>query len=585
MVINLTVIMLIFAILVVFIILNKLGELKNNNELKTQFIILNCLLLLHIIMLILQIVFQNYGIKPIYFDYFVYISSTYIPVVLLNIALKFLNNNIKFIKYSWVVIIPTILLICLWTNDFHHLFYINYSTNLSESVAGPLLDIYAFYTYAVLGISIIIIFIASIRTSGFFSKQTFLIVLGILVPLIINILGFIKIIPMSIYVTPVLYIITFLCFYQAIFKYKALSITPIAFKTVINTMSDAFVVLSNDGTIADSNKTFNDIFKSFLTDEDKNVFNIIEKAKIADLGKLKNYISETRKNNNIITKQYKININGIEKHFDVDIHPIKANKGSEYVGTLLLFKDITQHKLDIKTIEEKQDVIVKQGQLVSIGELAGGVAHDINTPISAIKAGIQMLQEMYVPRDDTEKELLFRMSNCTEKIIKIVNSMRNQIRNLGSNEKINFKIADVINDIRIIAYNEIQKNKCELIVNIRDDVSVYGDPTKLSQVFTNLIINSIQAYNGAGGKIEIDISNIPNNMCIVKIRDYAGGIPDNIKNFVFKNILTTKGTKGTGLGLYLAYSVIKGEFSGDITFDSEVGKGTTFYITLNRINK
>ncbi|MEG2310878.1 MAG: HAMP domain-containing sensor histidine kinase, partial [Clostridia bacterium] len=247
-------------------------------------------------------------------------------------------------------------------------------------------------------------------------------------------------------------------------------------------------------------------------------------------------------------------------------------------------KDITQHKLDIKVIEEKQDVIVKQGQLVSIGELAGGMAHDINTPISAIKAGIQMLQEMYVPRDDTEKELLFRMSNCTEKIIKIVNSMRNQIRNLGSNQKINFKISEVINDIRIIAYNEIQKNKCELIVDIQDDVVVNGDPTKLSQVFTNLIINAIQAYDEKGGIVEVHISKAPNNMCMIKIVDYAGGIPESIRDFVFKNILTTKGTKGTGLGLYLAYSVIKGEFSGEITFDSEEGIGTTFYITLNRVN-
>lgn len=236
----------------------------------------------------------------------------------------------------------------------------------------------------------------------------------------------------------------------------------------------------------------------------------------------------------------------------------------------------------IKEIEDKQEVIVKQGQLVSIGELAGGVAHDINTPISAIKAGIQMLQEMYVPRDDTEKEILFRMSNCTEKIIKIVNSMRNQIRNLGSDQKVDFKVSDVINDVRIIASNEIQKNNCTLQVNIEDDLYIHGDPTKLGQVFTNLILNAVQAYNGKAGKVEVTVIKAPDNKVMISIRDYAGGIPDTMKEFVFKNILTTKGTKGTGLGLYLAYSVIKGEFLGNITFESEAGHGTTFYIVMDR---
>jgi two-component system, NtrC family, sensor kinase len=103
------------------------------------------------------------------------------------------------------------------------------------------------------------------------------------------------------------------------------------------------------------------------------------------------------------------------------------------------------------------------------------------------------------------------------------------------------------------------------------------------QVLTNLIVNAIQAYNEKGGKVEVIVSNAPDNKVMIRIIDFAGGIPDYIKESVFKNILTTKGTKGTGLGLYLAYSVIKGEFSGDINFESTTGEGTTFYIILNRI--
>jgi len=454
---------------------------------------------------------------------------------------------------------------------------------MNEVVMGPFLSLHLLYTYALFLISMSILIITSISKSGFFSKQTALIVLGSIIPVGVNLLGLLQIIQMDIYVTPMLYIFGSICYALAIIKYKALNITPIAFRTVIDTMSDAFIVISDDGTIVDNNVTFENTFKDILkANRDDNLFEMIEKSKLLDLKDLKTHIEESRREKKIIKEEYHIINREFDKYFDVDIHPIKAKKNSEYIGTLLLFNDITQHKNDIKLIEDKQDVIVKQGQLVSIGELAGGVAHDINTPISAIKAGLQMLTEMYPPRDETEKELLFRMSNCTEKIIKIVNSMRNQIRNLGSDQKMNFKVSEIINDIKIIAYNEIVKSKCELIVNIEDDLNVYGDPTKLGQVFTNLLLNSIQAYDGKGGKIEITVIKAPGNKIMISVRDYAGGIPDRIKEFVFKNILTTKGTNGTGLGLYLAYSVIKGEFSGEITFESAQGEGTTFYIVLDR---
>ena len=234
----------------------------------------------------------------------------------------------------------------------------------------------------------------------------------------------------------------------------------------------------------------------------------------------------------------------------------------------------------IKEIEEKQDIIVKQQQLVSIGELAGGVAHDINTPISAIKTGIVMLNTMSEERTDSEKEILERMDNCSTKIINIVNSMRNQIRNLGSTTKVKFKISSVLNDIKIITYHEMNKNHCEINMNIEDDVEIMGDPTKLGQVFTNLVVNAAQAYDEKGGKIDIMVSKTNSNSVLINIIDYAGGIDETIAPFVFKNILTTKGTSGTGLGLYLAYSIIKGEFNGEIYFNTEKGEGTTFSIRL-----
>lgn len=578
--VNIYCIFLVFGLIIdLFMILHLNVKLKNNRFNRVMNFVYFTLVF-YFSGLILQLLFINSQIPQIYFDYITYIGANLLPVAIIFMALKYFNENIKIKRFYFLFFIPIVSLIMLFTNDIHHLFYIKYSTQIKESIYGPMFYVYSIYSYTLLTISMVLLIVSSIKKSGFFSRPTMLIVLGSCIPLVINVLGTLKIISMSIYITPITFIFACICYSIAIIKYKALNITPVALETVTDTMSDAFVVISDDGTIADSNLTFRKTFSKLEEfSKEKNLFELISKNELFDINKLKKIINQTKKNDTMQNVEYNFRYKNDEKFFEVDIHPIKAKKNkSQYIGTLLLFKDITQHKLDIKEIEEKQEIIVKQGQLVSIGELAGGVAHDINTPISAIKTGITMLNQN-PDRNESEKEILQRMDNCATKIINIVNSMRNQIRNLGGSTKVKFKISEVINDIKVITYHEVCKNKSELNITIEDDLSIEGDPTKLGQVLTNLVVNAAQAYGDIGGKIDVSLSSGPNKMALIKVRDFAGGLDPTIKPYIFKNILTTKGTFGTGLGLYLAYSVIKGEFNGEISFDSD-DMGTTFYISI-----
>lgn len=578
--VNIYCIFLVFGLIIdLFMILHLNVKLKNNRFNRVMNFVYFTLVF-YFSGLILQLLFINSQIPQIYFDYITYIGANLLPVAIIFMALKYFNENIKIKRFYFLFFIPIVSLIMLFTNDIHNLFYIKYSTQIKESIYGPMFYVYSIYSYTLLTISMALLIVSSIKKSGFFSRPTMLIVLGSCIPLVINVLGTLKIISISIYITPITFIFTCICYSIAIIKYKALNITPVALETVTDTMSDAFVVISDDGTIADSNLTFRKTFSKLEEfSKEKNLFELISKNKLFDINKLKKIINQTKKNDTMQNVEYNFRYKNDEKFFEVDIHPIKAKKNkNQYIGTLLLFKDITQHKLDIKEIEEKQEIIVKQGQLVSIGELAGGVAHDINTPISAIKTGITMLSQN-PDRNESEKEILQRMDNCATKIINIVNSMRNQIRNLGGTTKVNFKISEVINDIKVITYHEVCKNKSELNITIEDDLSIEGDPTKLGQVLTNLVVNAAQAYGDIGGKIDVSLSRGPNKMALIKVRDFAGGLDPTIKPYIFKNILTTKGTFGTGLGLYLAYSVIKGEFNGEISFDSD-DMGTTFYISI-----
>ena len=221
--------------------------------------------------------------------------------------------------------------------------------------------------------------------------------------------------------------------------------------------------------------------------------------------------------------------------------------------------------------------MLKNESLVMLGELAGGVAHDINTPISAIKSGLLMLKETVKSGD--EKMLVQRMDSCATKIVTLTNSLRNQIRNIGSDEVMDVNITTVVNDMATIIHNDLTKHRVKLNIDIKEDIIVKGNPAKLSQVVTNIVVNAIQAYEDKGGEINLKVENSTKEV-VISVEDFAGGIPEHIRESIGKSILTTKGVSGTGFGLYLAYSVIKGAFGGEIRFDTEVGKGTIFYITI-----
>ena len=114
---------------------------------------------------------------------------------------------------------------------------------------------------------------------------------------------------------------------------------------------------------------------------------------------------------------------------------------------------------------------------------------------------------------------------------------------------------------------------------MKEDIPLFGDFGKLSQVIMNIVMNAIQAYNGEHGEIHVGAYS-KDEVVVVSIEDNAGGIPEKIANGLFKEILTKKGTKGTGFGLYFAKSMMKAEFNGDITFETEEGKGTIFYVKI-----
>ena len=599
--IDITLVLLLIAAIANGVLLTSILKSKSKKQIKKIFSFNLICLLICTIGQITQILFsQKLGIKPIYFDYFVYIGTCFLPISVYFTGLSFENTKIQFKKkYIVLFIIPIISLLILWTNDYHHLFYKQYSTSIADTVYGPYMVIHNIYSYILLGLGIIYMLKFSIKNSGFFSKQSLLIVLGVSVPVIVNILGTFKIIPMSIYVTPITFTITIICCAIAIFKFQFLNVTPIALQKIVDRISDGYVVLDDNNVITDFNKTFLDIFKLSSDDiRSKNFIRFLQQRKISDQVVEKISKSIKKANSTETTVSFEQQFVEIRKYFRIEITPINSDNNS--LGTLFLLKDITQHKEDMETIKNNQDILMERERLAGLGQLIGGIAHNLKTPIMSIAGATQGLENLIKEYDESiddplvnsqdhhdiardMEEWIPKIRAHLEYMSDIITTVKGQaVASLSTDDTEEFTVTELIKRVNILMKHELKNAYIYLnvLMKIDENQIIHGNVNVLVQVVNNMISNAIQAYAGKHDQnIQLEISNIDNYINI-SITDFAGGLPKEVQDRLFKEMVTTKGKNGTGLGLYMSYSNIKAHFGGDITYKTEDGKGTTFNVII-----
>ncbi len=588
------------ATIVNILLIIYLANTKEKKQLSKIFILTLSLLILWTVSLILQItVSTKLNIKPIYFDYITYIAICFVPVTVFFMGLIFVKTKIVFKKkYLLLLIVPVVSLIVLWTNDFHHLFYKNYSVDFSINEYGPYFNIHNIYSYVLLLIGIIYLLKFSIKNSGFFSKQSILIVIGISIPVITNILGTFQIIPMSIYITPITFTITVIFCAISIFKFQFLGVTPIAMQKIVDRISDSFVVLDESNRIMDFNKTF---IKTFNI-KDNNLRNInfidflkdkkIRRDVIDDIEK---YIEKANRSKKTISFEQEVKV--VNKFFNIEITPIYSD--GSFLGTLFLLKDITQHKQDIEIIKRNQDILMERERLASLGQLIGGIAHNLRSPIMSIAGATEGLEELIKEYDESIDDPLVnshdhheiagemeswipKIRTYTEYMSDIITTVKGQAVALTNEQDVAFTVSELVKRVNILMKHELKNAyiNFKVIMKTDENLTLIGDVNNLVQVVDNMISNSIQAYDGARNKdIELEINKDEKNV-IITIKDSAGGLPKEVQEKLFKEMVTTKGKNGTGLGLYMSYSNIKAHFGGDITYKTEQGKGTEFNIII-----
>ncbi len=277
-------------------------------------------------------------------------------------------------------------------------------------------------------------------------------------------------------------------------------------------------------------------------------------------------------------------ITGIYKHrlqhfgksliLNVSITPL-VSKSGDRIGRLLLIDDVTQR-------ERMEEQMTQTEKLTSLGLLAAGVAHEVNTPLAVISNYIQMLAKQ-MPESDPRHTIIDKIVKQTFRASEIVNNLLNFSRT-GVGEAADIDVNRVIEETLSLMAHPLKTSQIQIVRNLGEPLpAVRGSANKLQQVFLNLFLNARDAMP-SGGMLEIRTA-AHNGSVQIEVADTGAGIPREHIHRIFDPFFTTKASgRGTGLGLSVSYGIIK-EHAGKIDVRSTPGKGTSFHVEFPAVRK
>ncbi len=250
-------------------------------------------------------------------------------------------------------------------------------------------------------------------------------------------------------------------------------------------------------------------------------------------------------------------------------------------------QDITQQVLEEEEKKKVANQVFQLSQMAALGELASGVAHEINNPLSILNGYYDLVtrlikdQEEECPFVEQLKEYVSGARNALERIGAVVQSLKSY-NHIDTARKIDFNVAKEVKSSVDFIKSVYERDGILIQYNnqLTQDIFIAGYPNYFQQVLMNLYSNSRDALEGRDGAyIYINCWKDKDNI-IISVEDNGGGIPEDIQNKIFEFSFTTKEVgKGTGFGLHLVKEFVE-KMSGSIRVESKVNQGTTFFLTF-----
>lgn len=513
-----------------------------------------------------------------------YIGIPFISTLWLILVLHYTGFYGWFRKWiPLLFIIPMITLLLHYTNDFDHFFYrdilLNKDGNIGSTVQllkGPWYWVHISYNYlqAILGMCLFVYMYW--KAAPLVKNQIIMIMLGAVAPWVANVIYLMGHFNTYIDLTPAGFVLTGYFFIRGIYRFNMFKLTPIAMKTVFETIQDGVMILDNENNITKLNLSAKRMLKGGI--------HPFEQVNGSAVDVFSHYpeicMSIVRQENSEshLTIQHKDG----PQYYQVKIS-ILYDKRKNMIGKLLLFSDITQ----VTLYQEK--LLSNATQLTEFSafkdKLFTVVAHDIRDPLAMLISLTEIVEEDLQHIESDSMEVFREVSEQVKGTYTMVEEMLDWYR--SQNGKMGFK--PHVWNLKTIGKQSIQVMKVrsdikQIIVTeeIDKEITVFADKEMIDLVLRNLISNAIK-FTDSSGTIKIS-AFLKDKQVIISVQDSGQGVNEQIAQTLFQDIQKisgagTEGEKGTGLGLYLSSKLVEIN-GGDIWYESKLGQGSTFFFSL-----
>ena len=343
-------------------------------------------------------------------------------------------------------------------------------------------------------------------------------------------------------------------------------------ESIVESVNVGLLAVDETGRITRCNSPFEDMLN---LSRDETVGKLVEEIFDESFARnLENILGKSRWHLTEVRNAYKLHtydMQGKSLILNVAVAPLRS-VSNQQTGAIIVLENVSSRVKLEETLQQSE-------KLSSIGLLAAGVAHEVNTPLTGVSSYTQMLLGM-IPETDPKHALLQKMQRQTDRATNIVGNLLNFSRTGNSEEFGEIDLNKLLNDTLQLLEPQLRKSNIEIVKDYSAmPPKISGSGGKLQQVFTNLILNARDAM-ADGGTITLKTLIGDGGIAVVEVTDTGEGIPaENLKK-VFDPFFTTKevGT-GTGLGLAVSYGIIQ-EHGGSIEAKSIRREGATFRIAF-----
>jgi len=342
-------------------------------------------------------------------------------------------------------------------------------------------------------------------------------------------------------------------------------------ESIVESVNVALLAVGDDGKIIRCNSTFELMFElgreSAVGRSAEEIFDPVFATNLDNiLGKSRWLLTDIRH----AYKLEAMTTSGKSLIVNVAVAPLRPLT-HEQTGAIVVIEDVSDRVKLEETLQQSE-------RLSSIGLLAAGIAHEVNTPLTGVSSYTQMLLDM-IPESDPKHALLLKMQRQTERASNIAGNLLNFSRVGNTAEFTLVEVNKLVDDTLQLLEPQLRRNEVEIIKDFSPlNPVIKGSAGKLQQVLTNLILNAQDAMNG-DGRITLVTGGTAEDVTI-SVSDNGSGIAAENISKIYDPFFTTKAVgAGTGLGLAVSYGIVQ-EHEGEIEVTSEVGSGTTFVLVF-----